>query len=267
MNLKKKIAQTRREIKKMKVKLIVDGGSMQPGPAVAQQLGPMGINLGKVISDVNVATKGFSGMKVPVEIDVDGKTKTYKIAVSSPPMAELIKKEAGLEKGSGAALVTKVANLPFERLVSIAQTKMPSLLAKDMKAAVKLAVGSCVSLGILIDNKEAKDIEKDIDAGNYDKEINNLITEPSAEKKVNLAKFFAQRKAEQEKKAKALEEAKAAEEAAKVAAAAAAGTPAPGAAAAAGTPAAAGATPAAATPAAGAKAAPAKADDKKAAKK
>lgn len=260
MNLKKEKNLNLQETEKMKVKLIVDGGAMAPGPAVAQQLGPMGINLGKVIADVNVATKGFAGMKVPVEIDVDGKTKTYVITVNSPPMAELIKKEAGLEKGSGAALTTKVANIPFERIVFVARTKMPGLLAKDLKAAVKLAVGSCVSLGILIDNKEAKDIEKDIDAGKYDNEIKNEITEVSPQKKKELEAFFAVRKAEQEKKAKALEEAKAAEEAAKVAAAAAAGTPAPGAAPAAG------ATPAAA-PAAGAKAAePAKAAAKPAKK-
>ena len=58
-----------------KIKLIVDGGAMKPGPAVAQQLGPMGINLGKVISDVNAATAGFKGVKVPVELDVNPKTK------------------------------------------------------------------------------------------------------------------------------------------------------------------------------------------------
>jgi large subunit ribosomal protein L11 len=77
----------------MKVKLIVDGGNMKPGPSVAQQLGPMGINLGKVISSVNEATAGFKGTKVPVEIDVNTKTKDFAIKVFSPPVAELIKKE------------------------------------------------------------------------------------------------------------------------------------------------------------------------------
>jgi large subunit ribosomal protein L11 len=231
----------------MKVKLIVDGGDMKPGPAVAQQLGPMGINLGKVIGDVNSATSGFKGTKVPVEIDVDGKTKTFTIKVFSPPVSELLKKELGLEKGSGEALKYKVGNIPFERVVSVAKTKLPNLLAKDMKAAVKLVVGTCVSAGILIDNKEAKDIEKDIDAGKYDKEIKEEITEVSAHKKKELETFFAERKSQQEKKKKAEEEAKAAEEAAKAAAATAAPA-APGAAPVAG-------TPAAAPAAAGAKAA------------
>ena len=237
---KKKIRRT-----KMKVKLIVEGGAMKPGPAISQQLGPAGINLGKVIADVNAATAGFKGMNVPVEIDVDTKSKTFTIKVSSPSMAELMKKEAGIEKGSGSALANKVANMAFERVLSVAKTKSPALLAKDLKAAVKLAVGTCVSLGILIDNKEAKDIEKDIDAGKYDKEIKNEITEVSDQKKKDLADYFSDVKSRQEKAKKAAEEAAAAAEAAKAAAATAA--PAAGAAPAAATAApAAGATPAAA---------------------
>lgn len=198
----------------MKVKLIVDGGKMQPGPTVAQQLGPMGVNLGKVISDVNEATKGFSGMKVPVELDVNPKTKGYKINVFSPPVAELIKKEIAVEKGSGKPNSIKVGNIAFERLVVIAKTKMPDLLAKDLKSAIKLVVGTCVASGVLIDNKEPKEIEIEIDSGKYDKEIKGEITEVSEEKKAKLEKFFAVRKAKQDKELKALEEAKAAEEAA-----------------------------------------------------
>lgn len=208
----------------MKVKLIVDGGSMQPGPAVAQQLGPMGINLGKVISDVNAATSGFKGVKVPVEIDVNGKTKTYEIKVFSPPTAELIKKELGLEKGSGEALKTKVGNIAFERIIHIANTKLPNLLAKNLKSAVKLVVGTCVSLGVLIDNKEPKEIESDIDEGKYDSEIKAVKTEVSAEKKKDIEAFFADVKDKQEKAKKAAEEAAAAAEAAKVAAEAVAAT-------------------------------------------
>jgi len=235
----------------MKVKLIVDGGKMAPGPAVAQQLGPMGINLGKVISDVNEATKGFSGVKVPVELDVNAKTKTYIINVFSPPMAELIKKELGLEKGSGLPHKEKVGNIAIESLLGIAKTKMPNLLARNLKNSLKLAVGSCVSLGVLIDNKDPKEIQQDIDKGVYDNIINREITTASPEKKKELESFFTARKDKQEQQKKAEEEAKAAAEAAKLAAA---GTAAPGAAPAAG---------AAATPAAEA----AKPEEKKAEKK
>jgi len=152
-------------------------------------------------------------MKVPVEIDVDGKTKKYVINVFSPPVAELIKKEISVEKGSGQPNNIKIGNIALERLIYIAKTKMPDFLARDLKKAVKLVVGSCVSLGVLIDNKEPKEIVIDIDKGKYDKEIDSEIVEISKDKKDKLEKFFAVRKAKQEKDQKALEEAKAAEEA------------------------------------------------------
>lgn len=245
----------------MKVKLIVDGGEMKPGPAVAQQLGPLGINLGKLISDVNEATKGFKGIKVPAEVDVNSKTKTYEIKVFSPSVAELIKKELTLEKGSGKAKEEKVGNIALERIISIAKTKMPDLLARDLKSAVRMIVGSCVSLGILVDSKEAKDVEKDILEGKYDNEIKNEITEASEEKKKSIESHFKSVKESQEKAKKAAEEAaKAAEEAAAAAAVAAGAVP--------GAAAVTGAAPAAGA-AAGAKAAPveAKKEEKKEAKK
>ena len=210
----------------MKVKLIVEGGDLKPGPAVSQQLGPMGINLGKVISDVNSATAGFKGVKVPIELDVDPKTKDFSIEVFSPPMSELIKKERKIDKGSGTPGTVKSGNITFEALLGIAKTKLPNLLARDLKAAVKLAIGSCVSLGILIDNKDAKEIMPEVDSGKYDKEIEGEITVPSDEKKEKIEKFFSVVKAKQERDQKALEEAKAAEEAAKAEEAAAAPAPA-----------------------------------------
>jgi len=208
----------------MKVKLIVDGGKMQPGPAVAQQLGPMGINLGKVISDINTATEGFSGMKVPVEIDADAKTKSFTIKVFSPPVAELLKKEAGIEKGSGVPNNNKVGNLAFETILLIAKTKKADLLCKDLKSSIKTIVGSCVSLGLLIDNKDPKEIEKEIDSGNYKKEIEKEVTIVSEEKKESLKKYFVEVISRQEKAKKVAEEAAAAAEAAKLAAATATGS-------------------------------------------
>ena len=227
------------------IKLIVDGGGMKPGPTVAQQLGPMGINIGKVIDEVNKATVGFKGMKVPVIIDADAKTKSFSVSVSSPPVSEMIKKELGLEKGSGEAGKIKVSNIAIEQTIKIAKTKMPNMLAKDLKAAVKLVLGSCVSLGILAESKSPVEVIADVNAGKYDKEIKQEKTEVSADKKKQLDAFFIDIKNKQEARAKAEAEAAAVAEAAKAAAAVAAGTPAPGAAPVAG---------AVATPVAGAKA-------------
>src|SRR6056297_585867 len=120
----------------MQVKLLVEGGAMKPGPALSQKIGPLGMNMNEVISKVNDATKDFKGLKVPVELDINTKTKEFGVNVFSPPVSELIKKELGIEKGSGEQRVTLMGNLPIERAISIAKTKMPNLLCKDLKAAV-----------------------------------------------------------------------------------------------------------------------------------
>ena len=196
----------------MKIKLIVDGGNMKPGPAVSQQLGPMGINIGKVIQDVNEATTGFKGMKVPVMLDIDKNTKEFTIKVSSPPVSELIKKELNLEKASGKSGIVWIGNISIEQLIGIAKTKMPDMLAKDLRAALRLVVGSCVSLGVLIDNKNPKEIIQDVNSGDYDSEIKEEKTEPSEDKIKDLNSQFTIVKAKQDKDMKALEEVKAKEE-------------------------------------------------------
>ena len=101
----------------MNIKLLVEGGAMQPGPALSQKLGPAGINLGQVISKVNDATKDFKGLKVPVELEVDTKTKEFDIRVFSPPVSELLKKELGIEKGSGMQKKMQVGNASIEQII------------------------------------------------------------------------------------------------------------------------------------------------------
>ena len=204
----------------MKVKLLVEGGNMSPGPALAQQLGPMGINIGKVIEDVNSATATFKGTKVPVELDIDTSTKEFTISVSSPPVSELLKKELKLEKGAGNHKEEKVGNISIEQVIKVAKTKLPEALENDLKAMVKSVNGTCVSLGILVESKEAVEVAKDIEDGVYDKEIEEQKTIPSEEKIKELAEYFSSMKSAQEAKIKQAEaekaeaDAKAAEEAA-----------------------------------------------------
>ena len=210
----------------MNIKLIVEGGAMQPGPALSQKLGPAGINLGDVISKVNDATKDFKGLKVPVELEVDMGTKEFEVKVFSPPVSELLKKEFNLTKGSGLQKKIKIANDSIEQIIGIAKTKSQNLLAKNLKAAVKSVIGTCTSLGILVENKTALEAGLDVDAGKFDKEIESESTETPQEKRVQLDEYFNSIVAEQEKVAK-LEEAaaKAAEEAATLAATAAGAAP------------------------------------------
>src|SRR4030042_554804 len=103
---------------------------------------------------------------------------------------QLIKKEMGIGKGSGQQKKVNVANASIEQIISVAKTKMQNLLCKDLKSAVKVVVGTCVSLGVLVENKPAKEIEKDIEAGKYDKEISQIKTETSPEKKKILDEYL-----------------------------------------------------------------------------
>jgi large subunit ribosomal protein L11 len=175
---------------KMIIKLLAEGGEMKPGPALSQKLGPAGIPINQVIQKINEATEDFNGLKVPVELDVNLKTKQFEIKIFSPPVSGLLKRELGLAKGSGEQIKTKIANASIEQIISVAKTKMQNLLCKDLKSAVKVVVGTCVSLGILVENKPAKEIERDIEAGKYDKEIAQVKTETSPEKKKMLSEYF-----------------------------------------------------------------------------
>lgn len=211
----------------MIIKLLIEGGDMKPGPAIAQQLGPMGINIGKVISEVNDSTKEFHGMKVPVEIDVDKKTKEFEIKVFSPPASELIKKELKLEKGSAKIKEVKMGNASIEDIIKIAKIKYSNMLEKDFKSAVKSILGTCAAMGILVEDKEPNELIQEVAEGKFDKEINQKISETTNDKRKKLDDFYKKIKAAQDLKA---EQAKKAAEEAEAAKAATAAVPAAGAA-------------------------------------
>lgn len=186
----------------MEIKLLVEGGEMKPGPTLSQQLGPAGINMGEVISKVNEATSGFKGLKVPVKLDVDTGTKAFEIEVFSPPVSELLKKQLGVEKGSGEQKKIQAGNASIEDIISVAKTKLPNMLSKDLKAAVKTVAGTGVSLGILIESKPAAEVVEEIAQGKYDKEISEEKTQTDSEKRKELDAFFGKVHSAQEKKKK-----------------------------------------------------------------
>lgn len=193
----------------MIVKLLVEGGEMKPSPAISQKLGPLGLNLGRIMQEVNKATAEFKGIKVPVTLDIDTKTKNFTVKVSTPPVSGLLKKEFGLEKASGDINNIKVANAAMEQVISIAKIKQPDMLANNFKAVVKSVLGTCQSLGILVENKTAKEALEELSQGKYDDAINSQKTELSEEKKAELNKYFEDIKVKQEEmiKKKAEEEA------------------------------------------------------------
>ena len=204
----------------MQIKILAEGGKMAPGPALSQKLGPAGININQVIQKVNEATKDFQGLKVPVELDVDPATRNFEVRVFSPPVSELLKRELKIEKGSGAQNKIRAANASIEQIISVAKTKMQNMLSKDLKSAVKSVVGTCVSLGVLIENKPATEIEREIEEGKYNKEISEERTETPEEKKKAIDEFFKDIKAKQDviiKQEQAAKEAEAASAEAKAA--------------------------------------------------
>jgi large subunit ribosomal protein L11 len=148
------------------INVIVEGGKASAGPPLGPALGPLGINTQAVIAEINKQTAAFGGMKVPVSVIVDPKTKTYKIEVRSPPTSELIKREAGIQKGA-ATKEAAVGDISIEKVITIAKQKAQHSLAKSLRDVVKEVLGTCVSMGVTVDGKSPKQLIKDIDAGKY----------------------------------------------------------------------------------------------------
>jgi large subunit ribosomal protein L11 len=156
------------------ISALVTGGEASAGPPLGPALGPMGVNVLQVVNTINDKTKDFSGMKVPVKVEVDPDTKKFAVEVGVPPTAALINKEAGVNKGSGTAGTTFAGNIGIEGAIKIAKMKLDSSYAKDVKGAVKEVIGTCVSLGMQVDNKPAKEIYADIQAGKYDEALQKV---------------------------------------------------------------------------------------------
>lgn len=153
---------------KQEIESLVDGGNASAGPPLGPALGPMGVNIGQVVAEINEKTRDFEGMKVPVKVTVDPSTKEFDIEVGVPPTSALVLKEAGVEKGSGDALTTLVGNVSIDKVVKIASVKQKNVLAASFKAACKEVVGTCVSMGISVEGKPPKQVLREIEAGSYD---------------------------------------------------------------------------------------------------
>ena len=191
------------------VEALVEGGKATAGPPLGSSLGPLKVNIGQVVAEINNKTKDFKGMKVPVKIEVNLETKGFTITIGTPPATQLIKNEIGLKKGSGDPSKTKYGVISIEHVIKVAKMKMDSLLVHDLKAAVKTIIGSCQSAGILVDGKEPREILKEIDEGKYDAVIKSGKTEPDANKKAELDKLAIEIKAKVEEVEKKKAEAKA----------------------------------------------------------
>jgi len=150
------------------VELLVSGGQATAGPPLGPALGPLGVNVMMIVNRINELTKDYAGMKVPVKVAVDPETKEFDVSVGTPTTSALIVSELKIEKGSGTPHSTKVGNLTMEQVLRITKIKRHELLAKNLKLAAKEVLGSCVSMGVTVEGKDPREIQKEIDEGKYD---------------------------------------------------------------------------------------------------
>ena len=150
------------------VEALVEGGKATAGPPLGPALGPMGVNIMQVINTINEKTKEFSGMKVPVKVIINSKTKDFEIEVGTPPATSLILNEIGAEKGSGSAKTHKIGNLSIDQAIKIAKMKYDNLLGTEIKQKTKEIIGTCITIGVNVEGKNPKQIQKEIDEGVYD---------------------------------------------------------------------------------------------------
>ena len=156
------------------IELLVEGGKAAPGPSTAPKLSALKLNVGEIFAKINQLTKQFEGMDVPVKIIVDKQTRKYEIEIGLPPTSSLLKKEVGIE----IAKITReekekgkkwVGNISFEKVLKVTKMKEKELEGKNLKSKVKQVLGTCLSLHLLVDNKDPREVIKEIDQGVYDK--------------------------------------------------------------------------------------------------
>src|SRR5450631_3024883 len=131
------------------VKVQLQAGQATPAPPVGTALGPHGVNIMDFVKQYNAATDTQRGNIIPVEISIF-EDRSFTFITKTPPAPELIKKAAGVAKGSGEPLTTKVGSVTRAQVRDIAQTKMPDLNATTIEAAEKIIAGTARSMGITV---------------------------------------------------------------------------------------------------------------------
>ncbi|MEX2529056.1 MAG: 50S ribosomal protein L11 [Gemmatimonadota bacterium] len=129
------------------IKLQVPAGQANPAPPVGPALGQHGVNIMEFCKQFNAQTQGQPGMIIPVEITVFG-DRSFTFITKTPPAPVLLRKAAGLAKGSGVPNRDKVGKVTQAQLREIAETKMPDLNTQDVEAAMRMIAGTARSMGL-----------------------------------------------------------------------------------------------------------------------
>jgi len=131
------------------IKLQIEAGKATPAPPVGPALGQHGVNIMGFVKEYNERTSSLAGSIVPVEITVY-EDRSFDFIVKSPPASDLLRKAAGIDKGSGNPLVDKVGIIPRDKVREIAETKIKDLNAADIEGAMKIIEGTARSMGIQV---------------------------------------------------------------------------------------------------------------------
>lgn len=150
------------------VEVLVDGGKASAGPPLGPALGPLGVNVMNVVKLINEKTAAFAGMKVPVKVNVDPKTKAFDVTVGTPPTSALLVAEVGVEKGSGTPKSSKVGNVTLDQVIKVSRMKQDSLTGATLKARVLEVAGTAQSCGITIEGMDGKSFVAALKAGQFD---------------------------------------------------------------------------------------------------
>ena len=124
-----------------------------------------------MVDEINEQTMVFKGLTVPVRIECDPETKQFEIFIETPSTASLLLKEAGVEKGSSSCLEDKIGDLTLYQIINVVEAKKDKFLGKNFKIAVKTALGTALSIGITVEGEDPREIQKRIEAGEYDDKI------------------------------------------------------------------------------------------------
>ena len=133
------------------IKLAIQAGKANPAPPIGPALGQHGVNIMAFCKEYNARTADQAGMVVPVEISVY-EDRSFTFILKTPPASVLIRKAAGVERGSGNPKSQKVGSISRDQLREIAQTKMPDLNANDIEAAMKIIEGTARNMGVTVNN-------------------------------------------------------------------------------------------------------------------
>ncbi|MBS3056412.1 MAG: 50S ribosomal protein L11 [Candidatus Aenigmarchaeota archaeon] len=151
---------------KQTIDVLVEGGKASAGPPLGPTLSPLKMNVTEIVTAINERTRDFAGMQVPVKIIID-ENKKYEIKIGTPPTSAMIKKAIGAQKllsftEDGKRI--EPGDISLKEVVKIAKSK-PNIAGNTLEKKVMQVLGTCLSSGVTVDGKNAKEMQQEIKAG------------------------------------------------------------------------------------------------------